>query len=511
MANNDLTSIPDNPFAVPNPVTLPSPENFGPIFVGRPVAPFIDARTGGDIFPDKAPAPTTDTFDAIRDRLNQPNQIAPLPSIPEAGKLALAEFEKGVSAISPDAGVRPEIQQALDVLRQNAERTKATNISQAEALAGRRGLQGSSIEQFGVAEAGAASDLATRTSESELLLKNIDAQRFEAQAFFDRANRIDQIGSNQEIARLQAEANRGNRQAELELQRRLAEAGLSADELNTQRNIDLQLQQLEVERILGERALAINEENIRQAEEIARRMSRDQLITNIIGSFGPSILFGNQGILKGGGGGIFKPLVSAGVGAVQKGISGLQGIGRNLFGGGPNISPGSTGLSGNLSLLPSGGIEPGGLGASGTNLPSFEGAGGGTAGAAGVGTSGAAGTGATGTGTRASFSAGLGRFGAGALNLGAGFAGSALGRQAFSATQKSDALGSNLGSAIFGTVGSAFGPAGTLVGSFIGAGIGKFGARAVRGIGKLLRGKSTRTFRNIKREVSKVAKKIFPF
>jgi len=212
----------------------------------------------------------TATFQDILSRLNQFQ--APRP--PTTGTLS------------------PEIQGALDLISTQQREAEARAASNAQALAGRRGLAGSSIEQFGVAQGTAEASKPFLEQRTKLLL--------------DQAARDQQ---SQDLF------------AQLQNQRDIAAANLTSDEVASLRNIELANQQLALERALGERALQIQQENIGISAELARKQAETELLGSGISALAPFLLGGGFG----GGGG-------------AGGLSGLFGGGNTvlgrLFGGG---------------------------------------------------------------------------------------------------------------------------------------------------------------------------------
>ena len=408
---------------------------------------------------------TTPDFNAITERLSAPVKIADLPTLNAPGMAGNALFERGVTA-SASRGIRPETQRVLDILAERSKEAERRASSEAIALAGRRGLPGSSIEQFGVQTGIGEARKGFESQEANVLLENARqneaAQTLANTAMFERANALEQLTSSQEIARLQAEANKGNQEAALELERRLSEANFYSQEIASQRNIDLQLQSMRAQQILGEQGLAMTAENIRMAEEMARRESRDSLVGNLISTFGPGLLFGSKampfagmtggaggaggGGLMGGFGGIMSPVT----GALQSGIGGLAG----MFGG----------AGGTMTGVATGQFVPG-VGMVGTGAPAT-----------------AMGGGIT----------GMSLLGGAALGLGAGLAGTRAAKHVWGSS-KGQATGSGIGGVAGGAIGMAFGGP---LGAGLGAGIGSF---VGGGIGKAVS------------SVSKSIKKVFPF
>lgn len=146
------------------------------------------------------------------------------------------------------------------------------------------------------------------------------------------------------------------------------------------------------------------------------------------------------------------------------------------------------GLGGQLGGAYLGAKMLGGGGAGG-GLSSILGGGGGTASSSLVGGGSpfaVKGAGMFGSGGSLLNTAGTSGFGAG--SIAGGLAGYGLGRAAFRPTQEGDRGAQNVGAAIGGVGGSLFGPAGSAVGSFLGAGIGKLQNRLQKGAEKKLGG-----------------------
>ena len=418
----------------------------GPVYSIKPFMPKIQPGASPGITPTGLPqfnqfGATTPNFNDILKNLQKPINVAPLPTMAAPGAAGSELFERGITELGPRTGLRPEAQTALDIISERTARARRAGVSGASALAARRGLAGSTIEQFGVSEAGAAAERAGREAEIPILLENVRqqeaARQLRSQHLAERAKQLEQLTSTQEISRLQMEANRGNKQAEIELNQRMTEAKLVSDEIASQRNIDFQLEQLEIQRIIGERGLAASQANIEAARQIARQESKDQLLGNVISTFGPGVLFGT-----GGGGGLFSGGASGDAGA--KGGGGL--------------------LSGFMGTTPFGAAAPGMVAPTTT----------GTASAAGLGTFSTASPTAAG-GPLAGVTTGSMIAGAGM-----GYLGSRTGQTIFG-KERGAAAGAPIGAAAGFILG---GPLGAAIGGVAGAGVGKGVGRLAKGIKK---------------------------
>lgn len=215
-------------------------------------------------------------------------------------------FNQGQDILKPSQGLSPEIQQTLDIIRQNQDYAAQQGMSAAQALAVRRGIGGSSVEQFGVQSANDAASRAAGDQVSKVLLQQVqnahDNQLKQADAYFARAQQ---------------------------------EGTLTSDEIASQRNILLYQQQLELQKMLGTQANDIARENIGVSKDIANSEQRNNLINTGIGAVAPFVLpklFGAAGaaapLAAGGGftpyaaGGIPGPF-APGVGAPAAGASAL--------------------------------------------------------------------------------------------------------------------------------------------------------------------------------------------
>lgn len=228
-------------------------------------------------------------------------------------------FNQGQKVLEADAIMSPGTQRILDIIRQRGAENRARAISEAQALAGRRGNAGSSTEQFGTAEAGSKADDATLTSETNVLLQNLqrqnEANNLRAQGFFQRAGQQGQM---------------------------------TGDELASIRNYDFSLANLALQKQLGEQGLDVARANIGVSKDIADQQAKYGLYGALGSSILPNLLFGGGG---GGGAG-----------------GGFGGILGNLFGGGGGsagafgapLAPGAIGPVGpGVAGAAAGGIAPG--------------------------------------------------------------------------------------------------------------------------------------------------------
>ncbi len=217
------------------------------------------------------------------------------PLLPIYNPEATKTFEEGMKLSTPANGISPESQKILDNIKANQRDSEASGTSQAIALAGRRGIAGSSIEQFGVQNAISEAAKTGQNAESAVLLANEERnnalKNLQAQAMFNRSIYGDKAAFD---------------------------------------NYQLQLQQ-----ILGQQGIDIARENIDVSRKIAEDQARNNLFSAGISAFVPSILNG----FGGGGGG----------GGMGGGLSSLFGgpstaLGRFFSGGGAATGAGPGGI-----------------------------------------------------------------------------------------------------------------------------------------------------------------------
>lgn len=200
-------------------------------------------------------------------------------------------FAKGVTSATPSTGVSPELQTVLDNIRSNRDYNANAGTSEASALASRRGLAGSSVEQFGVDTAENNADRTAGDQSSTVLLA--DAQRKQqlqdllTQGYFTRAGQEGQAGTTLSTTG----------------------ANLTSDEIASLRNMQFQQQQLQLQQQLGQQGIDVANRNIDASKDIANQNGRNQLIgaglTGVLPSILPSLFPSLNGGGGGNGGGIF--------------------------------------------------------------------------------------------------------------------------------------------------------------------------------------------------------------
>jgi hypothetical protein len=359
-------------------------------------------------------------------------------------------FKQGMATAAPTGGIRPDTQKVLDYITQQGETLRAKNVSDAQALATRRGIAGSSTEQFGVQQAAKAADEATINAKTSTLLQGVQndeaMRQLQAQALFQRSG---------------------------------LEAQLTSDELASLRNMDYANQSLKIQQMLAERGLAISEENIQAMRDAANQQSKDSMISSLISAFGPAALYGKMGFGGGqpGGGGGWGNLLP---------FSGMTG------------GNGATAVALKTTGAPASRLFPGGLGQVGTNQPgmlsSWFGPGGTLFNTAGTSTFGA----------HPFANAGMGYLG----YQGARAAGTNATQKWDQLGMNLGAIGGTVVGSYFGPLGAA---AGGLIGTINGKAAARL-ARGTYNVGKdLLKGNVSAAGNRVVNNVSKSIKKVFPF
>lgn len=221
---------------------------------------FPNATTTGPATPAAPAYPSYGpTFQDVMSRLN--------------GPLAGADtFQKGIANATPTQGVSPELQTVLDNIKSNQSFNTDAGTSAASALASRRGLAGSSVEQFGVTNA--ANDAARTAQDQSTSVLLADAARKQAmqdmvtKGYFDRAG---------------AEGTAGTTMA-------TTGANLTSDEIASLRNQQFQQQQLTLQQQLGQEGIDVANRNIDASKQIAQQNGTNSLIGAGLGAILPSLI-----------------------------------------------------------------------------------------------------------------------------------------------------------------------------------------------------------------------------
>lgn len=236
-------------------------------------------------------------------------------------------FQQGVNAAAPSQGISPQYQTILDSIQKQQDYANSVSAANASSLAAKRGLSGSSTEQFGVQQGLAQNSLVAQNAIQSTLGQNAQQQTqlqaLQAQLYGNRANQL---------------------------------AGLNSDELTSLRNSDYSQQYLQLQQSLGQQGLNIQQQNIAANQKIAQQNAQNSLLQSGATLAAPYLFGGGGG--SAGGAGFFSSL------------------GGSLFGGSGAAGAGSltgtayTGAPGAASSL-----FPGGLGAVGTGTPALSAAG----------------------------------------------------------------------------------------------------------------------------------------
>lgn len=240
-------------------------------------------------------------------------------------------FQKGIDAAAPSSGISPQYQSILDTIKKQQEYATSTGTSAAQSLAAKRGLTGSSMEQFGTQQAVEGASRAAQDAGSNVLLQNESQQN--------------------QLRQLQAQLY-GNRAQNL--------AGLGSDELNSLRNADYSANYLQLQQQLGQQGLDISRQNIDANRDIAQQNSRNQLLMGGASILAP-MLFGG-----GGGGGMGLPGLFGASGGAAGAAGGFTPYAAGGLPGpyayGAGAAGAGTGLSGFAAAHPLGAMAAAGYG-----------------------------------------------------------------------------------------------------------------------------------------------------
>jgi hypothetical protein len=256
--------------------TMPPPNPAPGANPGAPGLPMWQMPT--NLYPSYAP-----TMADVTKRLDAPITFDPLRS---------------------DGVVDPALQAVLDRIKQSTSEGMTEGTSMAQALASRRGLAGSSIEQFGTSQAVLAAQKAARDAETSVYLKGFDSDLQKQMLAAQLKNSNGQLASN-----------------------------LTSDELASLRNADFSQRQIDLQKYLGDQGIALGRENIQASSDIANKQAQYGMISAGLGALLPGLLGGGGGGIfgggAGGGGGLGNLL---GLGGGGGGLSGLFGGGATPFG-----------------------------------------------------------------------------------------------------------------------------------------------------------------------------------
>lgn len=283
--------------------------------------------------PPGTTVPDMTTLPGVEEPVGFPDVMAPIeagykpPELPSLEKDIEGRdtLERALGQISPESAISPAVQQALDVIRERTERARERGISEAQALAAKRGLTGSSIEQFGVAEASEAAERVGREAETSILMDEVSQRRQlasqRAKGLFGRAAQEAELTSQLRGIEFQAGAAAANLTSQLDLNSRIRMAELTSDELASIRAMIDKGQDRELQRYLGERGIAVAMQNI----NLARQNAKSQANQALWGGIG-TLVGGTLGWKLGGPfGGAVGGFIGGAGGAVGNFIGGTAG------------------------------------------------------------------------------------------------------------------------------------------------------------------------------------------
>ena len=175
------------------------------------------------------------------------NDIGTLPLTPGVASLSGSypgtspNFSTIQNLMAPPAsGIAPAYQSAIDLINKQRDYYANLGTGVAQGLAARRGMAGSSIEQYGTQEAINQANLSATNSTASLLGSGANAQT-------------------------QLTSNLGN---------------LTSDEIASLRNMGLSQQQLALQQSLGQQGLNIAQQNIGAAQRVAQQQGTNSLINS---------------------------------------------------------------------------------------------------------------------------------------------------------------------------------------------------------------------------------------
>lgn len=279
------------------------------------------ANRGVQAFGGPPPDPNVPQFSDILNRLNKPTDI---------GQSDV--FKQAVTASTPSNGISPQTQKILDIIQQRQKQSQDEGIAAAQSLAAKRGITGSSTEQFGtqqaIEQAQKTGQDATTAALTNDLNQNMDLKKLQIQGLFQGAGL--QLNADTDLSKLAAT--------------------LTSDQIASLNNMDFQNRSLALQQLLGQQGIDVARENIGASKDIANKNSQYGLLGAIAGGATPfalSRLFpaaaggvgasglggaaGIAGVSGAGASGI--PLVGAGGGAGAAGL-GAAGTGAAIAGAG---------------------------------------------------------------------------------------------------------------------------------------------------------------------------------
>lgn len=227
---------------------------------GSPVAPIktpdvsaFTAPTAPATSTTTTPNPNSPTFQDILNRLNKPADLSSSPL-----------FQQAITASTPSGGISPQTQNILDVIKKQQQQSQAEGIAAAQSLAAKRGITGSSTEQFGTQQ---AIELAQRTGQdatTAALTNDLNQQNAlkmtQVQGLFQGAGL--QLQSNDDLNKLAAT--------------------LTSDQIASLNNMDFQNRSLALQQLLGQQGIQAANANIAAQKDISKQNSQYGLAGSIL-------------------------------------------------------------------------------------------------------------------------------------------------------------------------------------------------------------------------------------
>lgn len=276
---------------------------------GSPVAPIktpdvsaFTAPTAPATSTTTTPNPNSPTFQDILNRLNKPADLSSSPL-----------FQQAITASTPSGGISPQTQNILDVIKKQQQQSQAEGIAAAQSLAAKRGITGSSTEQFGTQQ---AIELAQRTGQdatTAALTNDLNQQNAlkmtQVQGLFQGAGL--QLQSNDDLNKLAAT--------------------LTSDQIASLNNMDFQNRSLALQQLLGQQGIQAANANIAAQKDISKQNSQYGLAGSILQGATP---FALAKLFAGTAGAAAIP-AALGAGATVGGATGIAGGGLGLLAANP--------------------------------------------------------------------------------------------------------------------------------------------------------------------------------
>jgi hypothetical protein len=238
------------------------------------------AGIGGDPAPAQPPPPPQFNFQDVL----SPIQQGPAPI--QVGQIDLNRSreltQQALGEIGPTTGIRPEFQDILAGIEMDTAKQADQAASRAQALAVRRGVEGSTIEQFGVQEGAGAAEEAGRRLSQEVKFQNVQLNQLNSQ---QRATLLStQAGLEAAAAQIEFQGGQEAKTlfATLDQNNRALMATLSSDELASVRNLIESNKDRELQKYLGERGISVSQDNVNAAREDSKRRERGNIISTAI-------------------------------------------------------------------------------------------------------------------------------------------------------------------------------------------------------------------------------------